>query len=323
MKTSNYILLLLVVVILLIATSCQKTIDANTQNTVQASAQSSDLFGCNNCLVTHTENNASGDVLDFFYNKEGNPDSLNVNGVPIKIRYDRFGRPEKENFINSASITFKYKNWSFLPVVLTTTYLSDGTHRIDSFRYNLRGEMIRHSVTYPEYNSAHTEYLTYKYGNVQKVDFSYSSSTYSFNYTEFIATKYDNKPNLMTGSRWTKFLLFETNYEGLPFGWMLFSKNNAADYTWIYDADNPAYSYSIKSTFQYNNSGFANIVNMDWFDNSIGEDEGSAPQTSLSTCDNTVNTLQPFSSVKPSILSSKLKQITKRLPIIIPQKTNN
>jgi len=64
---------------------------------------------------------------------------------------------------------------------------------------------------------------------------------------------------------------------------MLFSKNNARNYVWHQDDIS---LWSVTSTFKYDNDGFADTVNMDWYDEIAKQEFGMFSRYSSSTCDN-------------------------------------
>jgi hypothetical protein len=317
--------IVLIAAITMLLTSCQKNIETDKVASVQADdAQTDSYLRCHNCLVTHSEENIFGSTIDFFYNKNSNPDSLNFDGTPVKLKYDKLGRLLKLSFGDYAWDNFTYSGINPFPVTRMYYYPAfGGLLEIDSFRYNLRGEMIKRIVTdvnNPEYNSIET-YSYNNFGNVVKVDIAaYNGGTvYNPGYTEFSASKYDSKPNFMTGSVWSKFMFFNTEYDGGPYLWMLFSKNNAANYIWTYD--DAGDSYSVTSSFQYNNAGFANNINMDYYDNVAAQDLGIFTRTSSSTCDASAVALQhPLS--KSLLHLNNPKQLERGLPLLIHKKAN-
>lgn len=207
-----------------------------------------------------------------------------------------------------------------MPVALNYYFPSyGGLIAIDSFKYNIKGEIISDIVTnvlFSQYNNI--EHYTYDLkGNVVKVDIAAHNGGTIFNpgYTEFTEANYDNKPNFTAGSIWTKFLLFHSGYSGLPFLWELFSKNNAVNYKWLQDAAGDGLLAS--STFSYNTEGFANNINIDFTDILTGEDYGIFTRTSSSTCDAVPFSNQQTEPARPLLFKEKINKNKLGLPSLI------
>src|SRR5690349_17569226 len=93
----------LMIICVCLFTSCKKDIDETSQNIVQANAQADDLFGANNCLITHyyDDNFVTGYTLDISYNSCRQPDTVTINYYGtnhLVAHYDRIGRLSKVTF---------------------------------------------------------------------------------------------------------------------------------------------------------------------------------------------------------------------------------
>ena len=279
MITSKQCTLILAVILILVANSCKKNIDFIKCGYDQPDAA---------CLVTHTDDDLFGGVpIDIIYNKKGNPDSLNVSGTPITVQYDYKGRLLKVTFLNGLPdyhSDFLYKDNTFLPAIMKTydSYYG-GYIAIDSFHYNFRGEMIKIGLTnlpYPNYNSAEIYDYDNKH-NVTKVTLKSANGGTAFipGYTEYEATKYDDKPDFMSGNQWLKYILIDAGID--QYNWMMFSVNNVVNWHWGYQGGyNP-----VTSTLQYNAKGFATTVSLHVFDVEGGTDLLDFTRNSSSTCD--------------------------------------
>jgi len=302
MKTHSQNHLVLVIFFLFtLITACEKSIDVkyasinNTSASQQEDARASRLLNCNNCLVTHTSTADGQFDIDFTYNKAGNPETISIAGFgTITAQYDKLFRLQKENYGNGTWADFKYKGLrDRLPDAL---YYYDpafgGLNHIDSFKYDVKGELIERKTHYIYNNHIDDIVFTYTYsyhatGNVDYIDYSFPvfrnpNGTLVYQTNGVLANAvYDNKPNYMTGSPWTKFLLFNTSYERNAHFYLLFSKNNAVKY---YTPEHIHLGETYTSTIEYNSKGFANVIQTvitfePW--NVIGNET----ITSSSTCD--------------------------------------
>ncbi len=296
----------------LITTSCKKEIDKQIIG--------DHSFYRNACQVTHSQDDLLGDVIDLFYNAKGNPDSLTYGGTPITLKYDHDNRLLKINYGTYAYFDFKYEHDKPLPIALYYYYPNfGGLIAIDSFYYNFHGQIIQRVIKGGQ-NSQYggtIESYTYDYsGNVIKVDTrDYGVGAVNISgYTEFTSSKYDNKPNFLSINPWTKYLFFHSDYDGRSFLWTQFSRNNAANFVWTYDAQGD--NYSVTSTFQYDNKGFATSVSMDW--NDTGNDLGIFTRQNTSTCD-VASTAPLMPATKLSLIRNRLNKAGKQLPIVTNQ----
>lgn len=276
MKTLKQSAFLLIAILFLTATSCKKEIRFIENGYDQPNGE---------CLVTHTEDDLFGYSLDIFYNEHGNPDSMSFEGFPVTIQYDSRQRLVKANFGTAGvHFDFLYKDNTFLPSVLNY-YRPDygGLIGIDSFHYNLLGELIKMGSTNllsPQYNLGET----FDYDdmhNVTKVTWKAENGGTIFlpAFTAYEVSKYDHKLNFMSANQWIKYLMIDSELDSYDF--MMFSKNNAVDWHWGYQGGyNP-----IKSTLEYDNEGFANKVNLHLFDMDGVTEELAFTRTSSSTCD--------------------------------------
>jgi len=133
---------------------------------------------------------------------------MNFEGSPVTILYDSKGRLTRANYGDAGiHLDFTYKDNTFLPTVLKYYYpLFGGLISIDSFHYNIKGEMIRLGQTNlidPTYNLSQT----YEYDdnhNVTRVTWEAQNGGTVFTpaFTAFEVSKYDNKYNFMSGNQW-------------------------------------------------------------------------------------------------------------------------
>jgi hypothetical protein len=256
---------------------------------------SASLFNCNGCPITSLADQAYGEVLNFYYNKKGNPDSVSwvTSGIYSKFVYDRWNRLSQINFgIPSVSIfcwfSFKYRGFDPLPIAYDFIYPAfGGLQAIDSFQYDFLGRITHRFGTFinnPVNN--YDEHYTYDWkGNVVKTDVKGHDGGTGYNpgFLEFTASTYDNKPNIMGGNPWFKYLFFYSFVDATPFYYSIFSQNNAQNYNWYYDIAGD--SYSVNSTFTYDNKGFATNDAMDFYDNVGQTDIGIFNRTALAACD--------------------------------------
>jgi len=323
--TKNAVFLL--VVLAVISSSCKKDIAGNQTVPFMAdnTALSANLFNYKGCPIAYTTDNSfigAGDVntIYFFYNRAGNPDSLNFAGTPIKLTYDRFKRLKKADFGTYAYFDFEYKGDFPLPVALEYFYpsfvgLAGGLVATDSFKYNRLGQITSVAQINPG-NTAYNSVENYTYdwqGNVIKVDLApYNGGTIS-GYTEFTATKYDNKPDFISANQWTKYLMFFTTYQSSPYLWTQLSRNNAKDFTWTLDPFGDV--LSVISTFVYDRQGFANTINEEFYDN-VG-DTLNYTRTSLSACDAAVLNPPTLASVNSSFIKNMHRKAPSPVPSVI------
>jgi hypothetical protein len=262
---------LLLILIVLFAASCKK----NGYDLPNAK-----------CLVTHTDEDLYGTSLDITYNANGDPAAMSFSGFPATVEYDTRSRLVKVNF-GSAGVHFdyEYSNNTFLPAVLKYVRPDfNGIVGIDSFRYNIAGQMIKRissNLLNPAYNFAQT-YQYNNRGNVVKVIAAAQNGGTIYNpaVTVFEATRYDNRYNFMSGNQWIKYLLFYSDEE--DYAYSLFSVNNTMDWKWGY---NDGSVYSVTSTLNYNSAGFATTVNGHLFDTDGVTELVAFTRNNISTCD--------------------------------------
>jgi hypothetical protein len=280
MKSINQSKLLFSVILILISASCKKGIDFIKSGYDQPNAK---------CLVTHTEDDLFGYSLNIIYNGKGNPDSMNFEGYPATMQYDNKNRLVKANFGDAGTgvhLDFRYKDNTFLPTTLNYYYPSfGGLIAIDSFYYNFKGELIKighNNLISPDNNFAET----YEYDenhNVAKVTWEAQNGGTVFlpAFTAYEVSKYDHKPNFMSGNQWIKYILMHSELDSYIF--MMFSANNAVDWHWGFQGGFNA----VTSTLEYNSDGFANKVNLHLFDVDGVTELIAFTRLSSSTCDNT------------------------------------
>ncbi len=276
MQTFKQRALLLSTILILLITSCKKGIEFINHDYDQPNAK---------CLVTHTDDDLFGYSLNIIYNKKGNPDSMNFEGSPVTIQYDNKDRLIKVNF-GAAGIHFDfiYKDNTFLPTVLNYYYPAfGGLISVDSFHYNIKGEMIRMDETNiinPQNNLAET-YTYNDMHNVTRVTWEAENGGTVFTpvFVAYQVSKYDNKLNFMSGNQWIKYILLHSELDAYTF--MMFSVNNAVDWHWGFQGGYNA----ITSTLEYDNDGFANKVNLHLFDVDGVTELVAFTRTSTSTCD--------------------------------------
>ncbi len=296
----------------LLLSSCQKTTEvakSNPQTATVNDLAATQFFICNQCAVTQTEDDLFGDVIDFYYNKKGNPDSLSYDGTPITLKYDKYDRLKRINFGTYAYFDFKYRDFFPLPVAYDYYYPSlGGIIAIDSFRYNLFGKITDRfgtNINNPEYN--YDEQYTYDWqGNMVKtfVTVHNGGTVYAPGFLEFTASKFDQKPNFLGGNIWLHYLFFYSDWDASPYYYNLFSRNNAKNYKWYYDLSGD--SYTVKSTFTYDQQGFATEDDMDFYDNTAQADLGIFSRFSTSSCDVTGKSLLTKPCIKPAFLKNKV-----------------
>ena len=316
--------IVLIAAITMLFISCQKTIDTNTQSAAPINAaQADNLFGCNNCLVTHYQDDYLYFSVDVKYNNRREPDSIQTSilgetGNIIFGHYDKFGRLVTITFGGSQEyLSLKY-DWSPLPVKMVDIVPNyadygqkDSIADITYFRYSFKGEIIKTK----QINNWDLGYnnITYNYdydnnGNVKSV--LYSSTEPGTPYVKYVFKSYDNKSNIMAGSIWLKYLLLNEGFNDLyP---LLLSRNNAKDWTWYNAFQIPGANEIFTSTFTYNKEGFANTINLNVVDSVLGNI--TATRTAVSTCDNFATIPNHIASANSSIRMNALKQFNKRLP---------
>ena len=269
----------------------------------------------------YTQDDLFGDALTLFYDTKHGLDSISWNGTPVKLKYDKQNRLKKASFGDWAWFDFKYNSNFPLPVALNFNYPNfGGLVAIDSFKYNWLGQVsarILHNVFHPEYNFI--ERYTYNdVGNAIKVDIKAHSGGTVFlpGFTEFTASKYDSKLNLIASSPLLRYLFLHSDYDGMPFSIMSSSVNNASSYKWLYD--DAGDSYSVKSKFDYNAQGFPNMISMDWYDDANAQDLGIFTRLSFTTCD--VNVTALAGPKQASFIQNLKKAARPGLPITTKRK---
>ncbi len=230
----------------------------------------------------------------------GDPDSLSFDGFPAFYRYDENGRLIKAVFgptqygDNRSYFDYAYNDNTFLPSSLKYySPLNGGLLVTLNFLYDDKGQMIRIdniNAQRPFYNSS--ENYTYdQKGNVIKVVKAASNggTVYDIPFTEYEVLSYDNKQNFLGGNQWLKYIFFYTQLHDYEF--MMFSKNNVVDWLWrpeAYSFYSPE-AYYLQSNIDYNHQGFANKVNIRFFDFYGSENYFEFARTSSSTCDDQGN----------------------------------
>jgi hypothetical protein len=252
------------------------------------------------CLVTHAEANVVyGHNFDVFYNSINEPDSISWYGtLPIKIRYNSKGLLTKVNFgTDGVHYDFIYKKNTALPAAINFYYPSfintvNGLIAVFKFTYNAKGQIVKiitdNLLNKP--NSAEEVYQYDRNDNVVKVTYSPANGT-AFNENE--VTGYDSKPNFMGGTKWLKFILYNSGTDYYYY-FRMFSKNNSLE--WNIDFGD-GFKYPLSAIYDYNIYGFANYANIQLF----GEDFGY--ESATSTCDATAARQQsmPFTQVRKDI----------------------
>jgi hypothetical protein len=302
MKSLKQSTLLLYMILILGSISCKKGVDFINNGYNQSNGE---------CLVTHTEDDLFGYSLNIVYNKKGNPDSMNFEGFPATMRYDSKNRLIQANFgTDGIHLDYIYKDNTFLPAVLKYYYPAfGGLISIDSFHYNFIGEMTKMGETNllsPAYNLSQT-YTYDNNHNVTKVTWEAQNggTVYTPAFSAYEVSKYDHTFNFMSGNQWIKYILMHSELDSYVF--MMFSTNNAVDWHWGF----PGGYNAVTSTFEYNNEGFANKVNLHLFDVDGVTELIAFTRASSSTCDNTVqnNAAQKVQHIQ----SANLKFVPKNL----------
>lgn len=294
MKSFKKNTLLLSAILVMGASSCKKAREFIENGYNQPNAE---------CLITHTEDDLFGFSVDIFYNEAGNPDSLSYRGSPVTLEYDSDDRLSKAIFgdaiygADRPYFTYIYTDNTFLPAVLNYySPLNGGLIAVDSFKYNILGEMVKIGVTNvrnPIFNKA--EYYDYdNKGNVKKVMMvaQNGGTVYDTLFTEYEVLTYDNKPNFMSGNQWLKYVFFYSELDTYVF--KMFSRNNAADWLWRPEAYKAYFpdAYFLSDTFEYNDKGFTNKIHIRFSSFQGAEDYFDALQLSSSTCDASTGPLQ-------------------------------
>jgi hypothetical protein len=294
MKIFKQSSLLLSAILILSTSSCKKGIEFIKNGYDQPNAE---------CLVTHSEDDLFGYSVDIFYNAAGDPDSMSFGGFPVTFKYDARGRLVKTLFgdyvegADHSYFDYLYKDNTFLPAVLNYySTLNGGLIVIDSFQYNRFGQMTKIGITNvlrPIFNRAEN-YEYDKLGNVIKVRMAGENggTAYDTLFTEYEVLKYDQNANFMAGNQWLKYMFFYTQLD--PYIFMMFSRNNAADWLWRPEAYKNYFpdAYFLSSTFDYNNKGFANKVNMRFYDFLGSANYFEVSRLASSTCDAAVKGFQ-------------------------------
>ncbi|MBA3649603.1 MAG: hypothetical protein H0W62_13840 [Chitinophagales bacterium] len=218
---------------------------------------------------------------------------------------------------------FIYKGNSPLPAVLNYYYPgitdppNDELIFIDSFQYNIQGQIIKDGFTNllsPEYNGAYI-YTYNKLGNVKRAMVRAENGGTVFNpgYTINEAAGYDNNRNFMAGSKWIKYILFHSEVDPADY-FRMFCRNNPLNWTWNYSDG----TFSpISASYIYDSEGFANTVNLSLLDTDGITEVLAFTETSSSTCDN----LQEPVKYMPSNRVSSLRQKPGILMGMLPSTT--
>ncbi len=256
------------------------------------------------CLPTHLEDDGFAYSLDLYYNEAGDPESILFDGYPAFYEYDSRKRLKKAVFgpaiygENRPYYDYSYIDQTSLPASLKYfSPLNGGLLVTLDFHYNKKGQLkqIENTIAQkPMYNSVEKFEYDNK-GNVIKVTKKAANGgiVYDTLFTEYEVMKYDNENNFMGGNQWLKYMFFYTQLETYEF--MMFSKNNAADWLWRPEAYTFYFpdAYYLKSSFNYNSRGFANKVNIRFYDFYGSENYFEFARTSSSTCDSDkINTRQ-------------------------------
>lgn len=273
--------------------SCQKEtapIEETTLNNDETEMQLLERRCRRQCLVTRTSDDLVSMTPNIFYNRRNDPDSIlfEQSATVVVGKYDKYRRLKTVYFSNSWSHEeFLYKRkFDYFPSTIkyyTSNYtdygMADSLNASMYFKYDRHGNVIEYRYEnhwYPGYDFT-LNFVYNQRGNVKKIIRTRDGST---PFTEYRFESYDNKPNFMTGSPWTKFMLLNTGYE--PYYFLMFSENNAVNWSWKYDPS--AASLNFNSEYKYNNRGFASNVFID-LDDSDGAKYGGFTRTSCSTCD--------------------------------------
>lgn len=216
------------------------------------------------CMVTHAEGDLDGYNFDITYNKHGDPATLTANGIVSIMEYDTKNRLIKTSFGNGVHFDFIYSNNTFLPSVSNYYHpLFGGLIAIDSFRYNLKGELIKWTKINARKTSYNSSFI-YEYdnnGNVKKVisQAEAGGTEIGAPYIEFSASEYDHHYNFISGNHWIKYILLHTYLQACQF--MIFSVNNAIKWHWNSQSISAPTLY-FTSDMEYDDQGFANKITM-------------------------------------------------------------
>ncbi|MBK8520698.1 MAG: hypothetical protein WAT20_15495 [Ferruginibacter sp.] len=229
------------------------------------------------CIVTQTTDAASlglfGD-LDFVYNANGNPRSLN--GF-VTYSYDTKGRLVKDSS-SQYTLTITYKDETFLPAATYRRVTStNALVQTILYTYDNARKVIKTNLLYA-YGASQGE-IIWKYtydanNNIQTIIDPVSGDT-------IIKVKsYDNKPNFLWGNQWIKYILNDPTSGYFPQNYFLFSVNNPLEWS-INDNRSGLIIPVVNAYYTYNSKGFA-IKDSVVFRDPAGDFEGV--QTSVFTC---------------------------------------
>jgi hypothetical protein len=318
MKTSNYLLFPLIAVYAMLIVSCEKTMDAGTQNSTSLNAeQTDDLFNANSCLITHYQDNYLLYSFDVSYNDRGEPDTVHLTslGAQVAAVYNKSGRLDTITFPDPGLQQYwllQYDGWR-LPakmLLIVTNYKdygqTDSVNVAVRFKYNDKGELVQMKQANIWFPGNDITYV-YKYDGNENVTSIMHIPETGTPYLEYAFTGYDHKPNFITGSKWMRYLLLDVGFD--PFYQLLFSKNNAKDWTWFNAFHVSGADEIVTSTFAYNSEGFANTVNLNVTDPVFGPFTGT--RNAVSTCDNFAIAPITGSSARPNVPFNNFKEFNK------------
>ncbi|MFT3678961.1 MAG: hypothetical protein QM791_01735 [Ferruginibacter sp.] len=295
MKTPVLKPLLLGAVLFQLLTSCQKEAvpDENLTATADEETEMQLLErGCRRkCVLTHTQDDLVFVAPSVFYNKDGNPETIQFDQSPVVIngKYDKQGRLRLLYYANTydhEELIYNNRHDRYPSKInyYTTNCadygMADSLSAVMYFKYDNDGRIIQYkhiNLWYPGSDYA----LGFSYNSKGNLKAVFRKTQAGASFTEYAFKEYDNRSNFMGTNPWIKFMMLNTGFD--PYYFLLFSENNASRWNWAYDPTAPTLYFTSK--FKYNNFGFANNTYLHLKD-SDGVEYGDFTRTSCSACDN-------------------------------------
>jgi hypothetical protein len=179
------------------------------------------------CLVTNTSDLSGFGAYDlaFTYNARGNPETF---AGFLQISYDNKGRLLRQQNDGDNYVQWEYDDDNtFLPA-FSYNYANGIRTGTQFFTYDEQGRMVKSDRIYVN-NYAQGEVIwEYTYdikGNVQTI--MQKGETVPL----FKAISYDDKPNSTGANQWIKYILNDPGSGYLALNYLLFSANNATEWS--------------------------------------------------------------------------------------------